>query len=180
MHLSPVFMIKRYSCLSFFPHPSVRLARTAKPSSLLSSHKANRSGESSFSICCWWGGIKEDWFLQCHRCRCLPLWPASSASSFSLRSGEKRGPLSFVHSDDALKTVILETKFRGRSKSVFIWSRPDSNRDSPHCGQTSNQVIICLFSCTDCCKSPVLLNTAEKKETDCCWFDFHLCGRLPP
>lgn len=112
-----------------------------------------------------------------HRRRCLPLWPASSDKQFLItlwwRTSESRP---FQQCSE--ECVILEAKFRGGGKSVFIQSRPDSNRDSPHCGQTSNQLVICPFSCSDCCKSPNPLNTARKKETDGRWFCFHLCGRL--
>lgn len=98
-----------------------------------------------------------------HRRRCLPLWPASSDKQFLITPWWRRTSESRPFQQCSEECVILEAKFRGGGKSVFIQSRPDSNRDSPHCGQTSNQLVICPFSCSDCCKSPNPLNTARKK-----------------
>lgn len=72
----------------------------------------------------------------------------SSTCSFLLHSGEKDGPSSRVHSNNTLKSVILEAKSAGLGGggiSFYLKQTWLTNGDWPHCGQTSDQLVTWLF-----------------------------------
>lgn len=142
-------------------------------------------------------GIKEDWFLRFHHCRCRLLETVCSTGRFLLHPGEKIGPCAswqraYIWRLNLWRWVELfffvVVFFRGWGWiSFYLKQTWLTNGDWPHCGQTLTTCYL-GFSCSECCKSAAPLNTADKRKQtlvdfvsfaawNCLWPNAHKDGK---